>query len=238
MIRAFVVEDNELSREMMKETLASCSEIDVVGEAEDGAMALDLIPRLRPQVVLADLVMPNMDGIGLVKGIRSEMGEEAPKFVMVSGVPDEEMVKRAFHSGISYYMMKPYRKEDLISAVEGLFTPDFSADISRTLSEFGISKRLKGFDYLVMGIEIVLSEHYASKGISKQIYYTIAKEFGTTYGSVERNMRYAIAKGMECESARLSDDLARLKARRHKNLEFIVVIADHVRRECEQHSYT
>ena len=102
MIKVLIVDDNELSRDMLMESLQNEADIDIAATASDGMDAALKIEELRPDIVLVDLVMPRLDGIGLVKKIKDEMENEAPSFIMISSVSDEIAIKRAFSNGISY----------------------------------------------------------------------------------------------------------------------------------------
>lgn len=105
MIKVLIVDDNELSRDMLRESLQDEEDIVIVDTASDGMDAALKIEELRPDIVLVDLVMPRLDGIGLVKKIKDEMDNESPSFIMISGVSDEIAIKRAFSNGISYYII-------------------------------------------------------------------------------------------------------------------------------------
>ena len=70
-IRALVVDDSAFARKVMREVLAKNPAIDVVGIARDGLEALEKIAELKPDVVTLDLVMPNLDGIGVLRELRS-----------------------------------------------------------------------------------------------------------------------------------------------------------------------
>ena len=76
MIKVLIVDDNELSRDMLRESLQDEEDIVIVDTASDGMDAALKIEELRPDIVLVDLVMPRLDGIGLVKKIKDEMDNE------------------------------------------------------------------------------------------------------------------------------------------------------------------
>lgn len=248
MIKVLIVDDNELSRDMLMESLQNEADIDIAATASDGMDAALRIEKLRPDIVLVDLVMPRLDGIGLVKKIKDEMENEAPSFIMISGVSDEIAIKRAFSNGISYYIIKPYNTEELVALIRELgnsvnqendsiiINTDNKTNNKKTklkkiwglLNAYGISGRLKGYDYIVKAVEIALEEENISNAMTKQLYYTLSKEFDTSYGSIERNIRYAIQKGFDKASSNLPEELNSLKERRHKNFEFIAAIASYI----------
>lgn len=245
MIKVLIVDDNELSRDMLRESLQDEEDIVIVDTASDGMDAALKIEELRPDIVLVDLVMPRLDGIGLVKKIKDEMENEAPSFIMISGVSDEIAIKRAFSNGISYYIIKPYNTEELVALIKELgnsVKQENNSIIINTdnnkktklkkifelLNAYGMSSRLKGYDYIVKAVEMALEEKNISSAMTKQLYYTLSREFDTSYGSIERNIRYAIQKGFDKASSNLPEKLNFLKERRHKNLEFIAAIASYI----------
>ena len=248
MIKVLIVDDNELSRDMLRESLQNEADIDIAATASDGMDAALKIEELRPDIVLVDLVMPRLDGIGLVKKIKDEMENEAPSFIMISGVSDEIAIKRAFSNGISYYIIKPYNTEELVALIKELgnsvkqennsiiINTDNNTNNKKTklkkifelLNAYGMSSRLKGYDYIVKAVEMPLEEKNISSAMTKQLYYTLSREFDTSYGSIERNIRYAIQKGFDKASSNLPEKLNFLKERRHKNLEFIAAIASYI----------
>ena len=248
MIKVLIVDDNELSRDMLRESLQNEADIDIAATASDGMDAALKIEELRPDIVLVDLVMPRLDGIGLVKKIKDEMDNESPSFIMISGVSDEIAIKRAFSNGISYYIIKPYNTEELVALIRELgnyvnqendsiiINTDNNTNNKKTklkkilelLNAYGISGRLKGYGYIVKAVEIALEEENISNAMTKQLYYTLSKEFDTSYGSIERNIRYAIQKGVDKASSNLPEELNSLKERRHKNFEFIAAIASYI----------
>lgn len=245
MIKVLIVDDNELSRDMLRESLQNEADIDIAATASDGMDAALKIEELRPDIVLVDLVMPRLDGIGLVKKIKDEMENEAPSFIMISGVSDEIAIKRAFSNGISYYIIKPYNTEELVALIKELgnsVKQENNSIIINTdnnkktklkkifelLNAYGMSSRLKGYGYIVKAVEMALEEKNISSAMTKQLYYTLSREFDTSYGSIERNIRYAIQKGFDKASSNLPEKLNFLKERRHKNLEFIAAIASYI----------
>lgn len=161
---------------------------------------------------------------------------------------DEIAIKRAFSNGISYYIIKPYNTEELVALIRELgnyvnqendsiiINTDNNTNNKKTklkkilelLNAYGISGRLKGYGYIVKAVEIALEEENISNAMTKQLYYTLSKEFDTSYGSIERNIRYAIQKGFDKASSNLPEELNSLKERRHKNFEFIAAIASYI----------
>src|SRR3954449_4891434 len=104
--RVLVVDDSAFARKVLRETLAASPELEVVGFARDGLEALEQIAQLKPDVVTLDLVMPNLDGLGVLKTL--PLGGGAPRVVVVS-IADEESALgiAALQAGATDVVHKP-----------------------------------------------------------------------------------------------------------------------------------
>lgn len=104
-IRALVVDDSAYARKVLREILTASGEVDVIDIARDGLEALEKIAALKPDVVTLDLVMPNLDGIGVLKGLPSE---GAPRVVVVSITDtDSDLAVEALSLGAVAMVQKP-----------------------------------------------------------------------------------------------------------------------------------
>jgi DNA-binding NarL/FixJ family response regulator len=114
-IRVLVADDHAIVRQGLRTFLDLQPDITVVGEAEDGAQAVELARSLSPDVVVMDLVMPRLDGIAATKSLR----DEAPgvKVVALSSFSDRDHVLPALDSGASGYLTKETRPEELADTI-------------------------------------------------------------------------------------------------------------------------
>lgn len=120
-ISVVIVDDSEITRSMLEEILQQDEEIEVIGTADDGSAAISVILEKRPDVVLLDLVMPKVDGIGVMERVNGEMAslaERAPVFIVISAAGSEEILSQAMESGASYYIMKPFDITDIIARIK------------------------------------------------------------------------------------------------------------------------
>lgn len=113
-IRLVIVDDAPFIREVLRHTFQN-TEIEVVGEAVDGEEAVAIVSKLRPQVVLMDIVMPKKSGIEATMEIHKTSPEI--KIVACSTVDQNSMIMRALEAGCCNYVTKPFRSEDVINAV-------------------------------------------------------------------------------------------------------------------------
>lgn len=140
MIRIAVVDDQTLVRSGFTVLLRSAEDIEVVGEASDGAEAVELVARERPDVVLMDIRMPNMDGLEATRRIMTADGSTNQTRVLVLTTFDtDEYVYEALRSGASGFLLKDTLPVDLLAAVrvvasgESLLSPKVT---TRLIAEF------------------------------------------------------------------------------------------------------
>ena len=113
-IRLVIVDDAPFIREVLRHTFMN-TEIEIVGEAVDGEEAIEVVTRLRPHVVLMDIVMPRKSGIEAAIEISRTLPDI--KIVACSTVDQNSMIMRALEAGCCNYVTKPFRAEDVINAV-------------------------------------------------------------------------------------------------------------------------
>ena len=114
-IRVLLVDDHAVVRQGLRLLLGSHPDMEVVGDAEDGDTAVRLATRLRPDVILLDLLMPGMDGIETIRRLKQE---KAPGEVLVlTASLDDQLVKGALAAGARGYALKVSRPSDLVDAV-------------------------------------------------------------------------------------------------------------------------
>jgi DNA-binding NarL/FixJ family response regulator len=115
MIRVLLVDDQALVRSGFRLILETRDDLDVVGEAEDGREVVDLARRLRPDVILMDVRMPDVDG---VEATRRLAAAGSPARVLILTTFDlDEYVYEAIRAGASGFLLKDVRPEQLVDAV-------------------------------------------------------------------------------------------------------------------------
>jgi DNA-binding NarL/FixJ family response regulator len=114
-VKVMIVDDHAIVREGMTMLLGEESEIEVVGEAQDGFEALEIIDGLNPDVILMDLAMPGMDGIEATKQIRQKYPEV--QVLVLTSFSDHQRVPDAIQAGAIGYLLKDILKVDLLKAI-------------------------------------------------------------------------------------------------------------------------
>ena len=117
MSSVLIVDDAVFMRRMLADLFEEAG-LEVVGEAGDGQEAVALFEELNPDFVTMDVVMPNMNGVEAVRRILKADPDAC--IVMVSAIGQESMIVEAMDAGARDYIVKPFRKEDVLAAVERL----------------------------------------------------------------------------------------------------------------------
>lgn len=112
--RVLLVDDCDLTRTLLRSILRD-NRYDVIGEARNGVVALELAERLRPDIVCLDVMMPEMDGLETLQAIRVMYPETV--VVMVTGNPSADAVRESIQAGASGFIIKPFKAGTLLDTV-------------------------------------------------------------------------------------------------------------------------
>ncbi|WP_101613214.1 response regulator transcription factor [Amycolatopsis sp. BJA-103] len=135
MIKVLVVDDDPLVRGGLRLMLGGATDVEVVGEAADGADVTDAVSRLRPDVVLMDVRMPVLDGIAATAALGKRTGEPAPAVVMLTTFDADETVLAALRAGAAGFLLKHTPPERIVDAVRRAAAgePVLSPEVTRTV---------------------------------------------------------------------------------------------------------
>ena len=254
-----IADDNEKMVQLLGDIVKSDDELNVVGTAKDGVEACKIIREKEPDVVLLDIVMPKLDGLGVLNKINNDRSlKKHPAFIVISAIGQEKITEDAFNLGADYYIMKPFDNDMVIgqiklirdrsmqktndtkkaNAYEKYQEPtqrDLEADVTDIIHEIGVPAHIKGYQYLREAIMMSVKEIDMLNSITKILYPTIAKKYQTTPSRVERAIRHAIEVAWSRGKMDTIDELFGYTINNGKgkptNSEFIALIADKIRLE-------
>lgn len=118
-IRVVLVDDHFAMRGVIRMTLETADDIEVVGEAADGEAALRVCAATAPQVVLMDLRLPRLDGVATIRALQSH--DPIPKVLVLTAGYDERLIKDALEAGASGYVLKMAKIDELLAAIRALW---------------------------------------------------------------------------------------------------------------------
>lgn len=259
-IKVVVADDNELMLDMISTILKNDDDIEVVAEVTDGIHLLSIIKDKKPDVVLLDLVMPLMDGLGVMEQVKKNADsiEKMPAFIVLTAAKQESITENAFALGASYYILKPFDSEILLTRIkqtaEDMKNKQaeknivyenknmnknnmayLEADVTNVIHEIGVPAHIKGYQYLRDAIMMSVNDTDVLNSITKVLYPTIAKQHNTTPSRVERAIRHAIEVAWSRGKMDTIDELFGYTVSYGKgkptNSEFVALIADKIRLE-------
>lgn len=242
-----IADSGEEFRRLLADTLGRESDIEVVAAAGDGMEALNLAASLKPDVLLLDLVMPKMDGFGVMQRL-AETDSDIPVMV-VSAFYNEAMVARCAEEGAYYFVPKPCDIGELTRHIREAVTPrgkilplampaaesksaesSLESTVTEIIHEIGVPAHIKGYQYLREAIIITINDMDVINAVTKVLYPTVAKKYGTTPSRVERAIRHAIEVAwdrgdLETLQRFFGYTVSNIKGK-PTNSEFIAMIAD------------
>ena len=119
-ITVLIADDNQEFSMTLATYLKNQEDMMVVGRAKDGNEALDMIHNLMPDVVLLDVIMPHLDGIGVLEKINMIKMNKRPICIMLSAVGQDKITRKAVELGAEYYVVKPFDIDLLITRIREL----------------------------------------------------------------------------------------------------------------------
>ncbi len=131
-LRVLIVDDYDMTRTLLRIILRG-QNFDVVGDATDGAMAVEMCQRLKPDIMLLDVVMPKLNGLDVLAKLKAL--NAMPLVLMVTSAEEEKIVAQAMQLGASGYILKPFNTASVIETVNEArerFILRSAASVSRT----------------------------------------------------------------------------------------------------------
>lgn len=218
-INVIVADDNIEFCNVMNDYFMTQMDINLIGIASDGFEALDMIKEKKPDLVILDIIMPNLDGLGVLEKLNEEKPEHMPRIIVLTAVGQDVVAQRAISLGADYYVVKPFDMEVFTRRMRQMFDNtlyidkekktswypgsgregveknnpgDIEAEITKIINGIGIPANVKGYTYLRRAIAIAVEEPKILSSMTRELYPTIAEIYNTTGSRVERAIRHAI----------------------------------------------
>ncbi len=243
-VKVLLADDNKEFCELFSDYLAGHEDLELVGVAHNGMEVLDLVEETKPDVLVLDIIMPHLDGIGVLERlVRDEAGR--PKVIMLTAFGQESVTQRVVSLGADYYVLKPFSLDVLADRIRQLAlstrpasqaptrSRNLEVEVTNIIHEVGIPAHIKGYFYLRDAIMMVVNHVDYLGAITKELYPAVAGKYETTPSRVERAIRHAIEvawnRGNIDAITRLFGYTVSHDRGKPTNSEFIAMIADKLR---------
>ena len=199
--RLLIADADEAYRRSLCSMFAQRQDFVVIGDTGDGEDLLGMIHSGNPDVIVMDVVLTGMDGIAVLEAL--EGMEKRPRIMMLSNYTRGGVAELAAARGADYFMVKPCSETMLCQRLQQLtgmsvLAPEvprrlsMEARVTAIIHEVGVPAHIKGYQYLREAICIAVNDMDVINAVTKVLYPTVAKKFGTTSSRVERAIRHAI----------------------------------------------
>lgn len=248
-IRVAVADDNRDFMSVVEEYFKEQPDIDLAGVAYNGEEILKILSEQEVDVIVLDLIMPHLDGIGVLEAINAS-SMKRPKIIMLTAFGQENVTQRIVELGADYYVLKPFNMEILTSRIrqlagtisrqrplvaQAIKAHPIDMEITNIIREIGIPAHIKGYQYLREAIIMIVNEMELLGAVTKVLYPLIAEKYMTTPSRVERAIRHAIevawSRGNIDMINKIFGYTVKLEKGKPTNSEFMAMIADKLRLE-------
>jgi len=247
-IRVLIADDNKEFCAALREYIQQQPDLEPVGVAYNGLEALHLVKEHNPDIVILDIIMPHLDGIGVLEKLEAENLMSKPKVIILTAFGQESVTQRAVSLGADYYILKPFdfgilaaRMRQMVEGDDNINQANLTAPrsveiaVTKVIHEMGIPAHLKGYHYLRDAILMIIRDITILGSITKELYPMIATKYHTTPSRVERAIRHAIELAWERGNNEMLNKYfgfsAKIENGKPTNSEFIAMIADRLRLE-------
>lgn len=252
-IQVLIADDNREFCELVTAAVRQEDGLEVMGVAHHGIEVLEFLSRETPDVIVLDIIMPHLDGIGVLERMNQVAWDKRPKVVVLTAFGQETMTQKALELGADYYILKPFNLAVLASRIKQLAAgpggdrksalpqgkmalvpvKHLDVEVTNMIHEIGIPAHIKGYLYLREAILMVIHRVDLLSGVTKELYPAIAAKYKTTPPRVERAIRHAIEVAWLRGNVDVINGIFGHTVNRDRgkptNSEFIALLADKLR---------
>lgn len=255
--KIIIVDDNSKLCQMLQNFIESQDDLKIVGVANNGLEAIEIIRIQEPDLIILDLVMPQLDGLGVLERLNALVTRTRPKIIMLTAFGQESLAQQAMKLGVDYFILKPFDLDILNKRIHALtqdssydppqYSPssdspggitmgnaiNLNVEVTTIMHQIGIPAHVKGYQYIRDAIIMVVEDVSLLGGITKELYPNIAKKYNTEPSRVERGIRHAIElawdRGQKDTLKRIFGYSMNIERQKPTNSEFIASIADNLK---------
>ena len=257
-VKIVIADDNKEFAYVLSESLRLQNEFDVVAIAENGLEAIKYVTTYEPDVLILDIIMPQIDGLEVLEKINALDKIKRPIIIILSVGGNDSITQRAITLGADYYIVKSYDMVTFIDKIKSLLditsletdsvenigivakeehstNEDISLEVEITniMLRLGVPAHIKGYIFIREAIRMVLKDMELLNAVTKELYPAIARLYDTTPSRVERAIRHAIGVASSRGEVDIINKLFGYSIKNGKtkptNSEFIAVVAEKLR---------
>ncbi len=196
-ISVLIADDNKEFCSILNDYLLNQKDIVVTGIAKDGREALELIQQKQPDLVVLDIIMPHLDGLGVLEKLNGMDLDKMPRVIVLSAVGQDKITQQAITLGADYYVVKPFDMDIFTKRIREMFNTqdvetkrrsvstqvvereaaatsrgpiDLETEITSIIHEIGVPAHIKGYMYLREAITMVVNDMELLSAVTKELY--------------------------------------------------------------------
>lgn len=220
-IKILIADDNVAFARNLASYLQE-EEMEIVGIARDGKETINMINERKVDILLLDIIMPQIDGLGVLERLNMINNDSNPLCIVITSISHDKIIKRVMDLGAEYYIIKPFDIKFLVKIIQELMKNKLNYNsnyiienstkqsytkisdnnksdeknlkpiVTNILHEIGVPAHIRGYQYIREAIIMTIKDREQMSEITKKLYPNIACEFRTTPSRVERAIRHAI----------------------------------------------
>ena len=253
--KVLIADDNEIALSLLQEFIAEEKDFEIVAIAKEGKETLSKIYETKPDIVLLDIIMPELGGLDVLSHVMNDHDfNDKPLFIMQSVIGSEHIADEAFLNGAFDYVMKPLSYEQVISHLHRAVAHrehknirkdfitknpylkddiDLKSEVTEILHQVGLPAHLAGYELIRQGIIMSFNDPKLIDSITKGLYPALAKKTNSSPSRVERSFRHAIEVAWGRGNTAIMEEIfgytIDFKKGKPTNSEFIALITDNLR---------
>ena len=207
-ISVLLADPGEQYRAAYSKAIGQETDMELVAQTDNGLRAEELITKFQPDVVVLDLVLPNLDGLSLLTHLRAK--NASSRVIVTSAICNDQVLMECAELGTTYFMQKPFDPPLLVQRIRqtarprqrtgGAGTqlaaaepePSLESVVTDVIHEIGVPAHIKGYQFLRTAVKMVVDNPDMINRITKELYPSIGKCYNTSASKVERAIRHAI----------------------------------------------
>ena len=246
--KILICSENNEERRRIIESLAKSGYTNI-DECMTGDRAISMLSDGSYEIVITDLWLSGLDGIGVIRNSSNLGLKKKPAFILMSPINKQNILMEASMAGADICILKPIdflslrahidtliklRRGEKVTSYERLSDlPDMEAQVTKIIHQIGVPAHIKGYQYLRSAILMAIDDDEVINSVTKVLYPSVAKKYQTTTSRVERAIRHAIEVAWDRGDVDTLNSYFGYTIQNSRgkptNSEFIAMIADNLR---------